>query len=76
MFDNWLQGVDNKYRILIRLALIWSLWLCRNELVFNGKNSPVHFFARFVVTSIVSKLFMEMCTWLEQVARDISIRHG
>jgi hypothetical protein len=42
MFGNWLVGIDNKYRILIRvgvLALIWSLWLCRNNLVFDGKHS-------------------------------------
>jgi hypothetical protein len=42
MFDNWLRGIDNKYRILIRvgaLALIWSFWLCRNDLIFNSKNS-------------------------------------
>jgi hypothetical protein len=28
MFDNWLWGIDDKYRILIRVgvfALIWSL---------------------------------------------------
>jgi hypothetical protein len=42
MFDNWLRGIHNKFRILIlvgALALIWSLWLCRNDLVFNGKTS-------------------------------------
>jgi hypothetical protein len=42
MFDNWLRGIHNKFRILIlvgALALIWSLWLRRNDLVFNGKTS-------------------------------------
>jgi hypothetical protein len=40
------------------LALIWLLWLCRNDLIFNGKNSssfagnlPMHFYAPFVVTT-------------------------
>jgi hypothetical protein len=45
MFGNWLWGIDNKYRILISVgaqALIWLLWLCRNDLIFNGKNySPL-----------------------------------
>jgi hypothetical protein len=38
IFGNWLYGIDLKFRRLIRveaLAIIWSLWLCRNEKVFN-----------------------------------------
>jgi hypothetical protein len=34
IFGNWLNGVDNRFRTLIRvgaLAVIWSLWLCRND---------------------------------------------
>jgi hypothetical protein len=41
LFGNWLHGIDYKYRILLRvgaMALIWSLWLCRNDKVFNDKN--------------------------------------
>lgn len=42
MFGNWLLGIDDKYIILLRvgtLTLILLLWLCRNDLVFNGKKS-------------------------------------
>jgi hypothetical protein len=40
-FGNLLNGVDHRIKILIRveaLAFVWSLWLCRNDKVFNGKN--------------------------------------
>jgi hypothetical protein len=36
IFDKRLHGIDYKYRILLRvgaIALIWSLWLCRNDKV-------------------------------------------
>ena len=42
IFGNWLHEIDHRFRILIRvgaLAIIWSLWLCRNDMVFNAKNS-------------------------------------
>jgi hypothetical protein len=41
IFRNWLHGIDLRFRTLIRvgvLVVIWSLWLCRNEKVFNDKN--------------------------------------
>jgi hypothetical protein len=41
IFGNWLHGIDHKFRILLRvgaIAIIWSLWLCRNDKVFNDKN--------------------------------------
>jgi hypothetical protein len=55
---NWLNGIDRKFKTLTRgeaLAVIWSLWLCRNNKVFNDKNSfyegylPVHPFDLFMV---------------------------
>jgi hypothetical protein len=44
IFGNWLNGVDNRFKLLIRvgaIAVIWSLWLCRNDKVFNDKNSSL-----------------------------------
>jgi hypothetical protein len=41
IFGNWLHGIDLRFRTLNRvgaLAVIWSLWLCRNDKVFNDKN--------------------------------------
>jgi hypothetical protein len=34
IFRNWLHGIDNRFRTLTRVgacAVIWSLWLCRND---------------------------------------------
>ncbi len=42
IFGHWLDGITNKFKTLIRVgayALIWSLCLCRNDLVFNDKNA-------------------------------------
>ena len=42
IFGHWLDGITNRFKTLIRVgayALIWSLWLCRNDLVFNDKNA-------------------------------------
>jgi hypothetical protein len=42
--SNLKLGIDYKYKILLRvrvIALIWSLCLCRNDKVFNDKNSPL-----------------------------------
>ena len=78
IFGNWLRGLDHKYRILIRvgaIAIIWSLWLCRNETVFNGKlSSPLQVLYRG--TSMLRlwsplqrpefrDLFTEVCTRLK-----------
>jgi hypothetical protein len=38
VFGNWLHGIDLRFRMLIRvgvLAVIWALWLCRNDKIFN-----------------------------------------
>ena len=40
IFGNWLHGIDHKFRNLLRvgaLAVIWSLWLSRNDTIFNAK---------------------------------------
>jgi hypothetical protein len=58
IFGNWLNRIDLRFRTLIRvgvLAIIWLLWLCRNNKVFNDKNysllQAIYWFAPFVVTS-------------------------
>jgi hypothetical protein len=38
MFGNWLNGVDKKTKMQIRVgtyALVWPLWNCRNDVIFN-----------------------------------------
>jgi hypothetical protein len=52
--------VDQKFKVLIRvaaLAVIWYLWLCRNDVIFNSKklsyagHLPVQYFASFMVVA-------------------------
>ena len=89
IFGHWLHGIDNKLRPIIRvgaIAITWSLWLSRNDKVFNDKDSTrLHVIYR--CTSILRSwsilqrvehrdLFTEACARLEAVARDIFIRHG
>jgi len=89
IFSNWLRGIDRKYRMLIRvgaIAVIWSLWLCRNDLVFNGKSSsPLQVIYRctHLLRSWSSlqrlehrDLFTVVCTRLEEAVRDIFTPHG
>ena len=42
IYGHWMDGVPNSFRTLISMGasvLLWSLWLCRNDLVLNDKNS-------------------------------------
>ena len=40
MFGNWLDGIPKLIKSLILVgvsALCWSIWLCRNDVVFDNK---------------------------------------
>ena len=89
IFVNWLNGVDHRFKRLIRvgaIAVIWSLWLCRNDKVFNDKNSSLtQIIYRSTATlrswSLLQRvehhdLFTEVCTKLEDTARDFLSQHG
>jgi hypothetical protein len=89
IFGNCLNGIDYKYRILLRvgaMALIWSLWLCRNDKVFNNKDSSLLQVIYRCTGTLriwsqlhrveVHDLFTEVCTRLEDTARDLFSRHG
>jgi hypothetical protein len=44
IFGNLRNGVDQRFKILVRvriISVIWSLWLCINNKVFNNKNSSL-----------------------------------
>jgi hypothetical protein len=44
IFRNWLNGVDDRFKkhILVgAIAVIWLLWLCRNDKVFNDKRTSL-----------------------------------
>jgi hypothetical protein len=41
MFGIWLKGLQSrlKHQIFIGIAaLLWAMWICRNDVVFNGSN--------------------------------------
>ena len=43
MFGNWLNGIDRRVKARIRVgvcAIIWAIWNCRNDLVFNKTSIP------------------------------------
>jgi hypothetical protein len=83
IFGNWLNGIDNRFKKHIRvgaIAFIWSLWLCRNDKVFNDKSSSIlqviyrgintlHLWSSFQRMED-RDLFMEVCARLEATARD------
>jgi hypothetical protein len=89
VFGNWVHGIDYKYRILLRvgaMALIWSLWLCRNDKVFDNKNSSLlQVIYRCTGTLRLwsqlhriedHDLFLEVYIRLEDTARHIFLCHG
>jgi hypothetical protein len=89
IFGNWLHGIDIRFRMLIRvgaLAVTWSLWLCRNDKVFNDKNCSL-LQVIYRCTGILHlrsplqwmehcNLFMEVRTQLEATVRDTFSLHG
>src|SRR3954471_336853 len=89
IFGNWLNRIDNKLKIILRvgvLAVIWSLWLCRNDKIFSDKNFTclqVLYRCTGILCSwsILQRMeyrgfFMEAGARLEAVARNIFIQHG
>ena len=89
IFGNWLHGIDRSFRKhcwVGAIALLWSFWLCRTDRVFNAiLSSPMQVIFRCahylpdwsILHRLVHRhLFMEVCSRLEQVARDVFTRHG
>jgi hypothetical protein len=88
IFGNWLNGINNRFKKHIRvgaIAFIWSLWLCRNDKVFNDKNSSIlQVIYRAIGTlrlwSSLQRLedrdlFTEVCAHMEATARDTFSQH-
>ena len=89
IFGHWLDGIPNRFKTLIWVgayALLWSLWLCRNNLIFNDKNaSPLQVIFRCTHSlhtwSTLQQaehqpLFKAVCTRLEQAAMEVFSQHG
>jgi hypothetical protein len=89
VFGNWLHGIDSRFKLLLRvgaLAVIWALWLSRNDKIFNDKNCSL-LQVIYRCTGILRlwlplqrmenrDLFTEVCTRLEDTARDTFSLHG
>jgi hypothetical protein len=89
IFSNWLSGVDNMFKLLIRVgetAVIWSLRVCRNDKVLNNKSSSL-MHAIYCCTTTFRlclplhraenyDLFMEVSTQLYDTMKDIFWQHG
>src|SRR3954462_15136813 len=84
-----MNGIEDKYGTLFRvgaLSIIWSLWLGRNDKIFNNiVSSPLQVIYRATAflrswTSLqcmeFRDLFVEECTRLEDTVRDTFSRHG
>jgi hypothetical protein len=44
MFGNWINGINNKTKPQIHIGvstLVWSIWSCRNNIVFHMNNSTI-----------------------------------
>jgi hypothetical protein len=89
VFGNWLHGIDSRFKLLLRvgaLAVIWALWLSRNDKIFNDKNCSL-LQVIYRCTCILRlwlplqrmenrDLFTDVCTRLEATARDTFFLHG
>jgi hypothetical protein len=90
MFGNWLNGVDKISKGHIRTgicALMWAIWNCRNDIVFNRSSNAKFLQVIRMVTHWIhewSYLLPEAqrahmdsgCSRLETVARDIYNQGG
>jgi hypothetical protein len=88
IFGNWLNRINNRFKKHIRvgaITFIWSFWLCRNDKVFNDKNSSIlqviyRGTNNLRLWSSLQRvenrdLFTEVCTRLEATARDTFSQH-
>jgi hypothetical protein len=76
IFGNWLNRINNRFKKYIRvgaIAFIWSIWLCKNDKVFNDKKLfylagylQGHWYTLFMVISAASggsrPLYGGLCT--------------
>jgi hypothetical protein len=82
-FRNWINGTDHRFKKHIRMGaivFIWSLWLCRNDKVFNDKNSSILQVIYMGISTLYlwsslqrvehRDLFMKICARLEAIVRD------
>jgi len=84
MFGSWLIGIPKEYKPLVLLgaaALCWSVWLCRNAVVFDNKKnlsflqviySTTHWLRTWAILQkhTLQDKFVAAYNFLAQVAND------
>jgi hypothetical protein len=89
IFGNWLNIIDHRFKKHIRvgaIGFIWSLFLCRNNKVFNDKNSSILQVIYRAISTIRlwsslqcpedRDIFTEVCACLEAKRTDTFSQHG
>ena len=90
MFGNWLNGIDKMTKARIRIgvsAICWSIWKCRNDIVFNRKtnvhvlqviNMAVYWIQLWatLLSSDQQELMVAGCARLLLVAQEFFSRHS
>jgi hypothetical protein len=81
IFGNLLNGVDPRFKILIRvgtIAVIWSIWLCKNDKVCNDKKSSLmQVMYRCTAVFRLWSLFQRLVsTRMENTVKEFITQHG
>jgi len=90
MFGNWLNGIPKVYQPLVlvgAVALCWSVWRCRNAVVFYNKKhsflrvifATTHWLRTWAILQRPSSqdILVAAAHFLAQVAKDFFARaHG
>ena len=90
IFGNWLNGIPKDYKPLVLVgaaALCWSIWRCRNEVVFDNKKhsflqvifATTHWLRTWAILQWLSSqdTLVAASHFLAQVAKDFFARvHG
>ena len=90
LFGSWLNGIDSVTKSRIRIgvaAILWALWNCRNDIVFNKLNST-HYLQvihkacywintwSWLLSADQRGLMEDGCTRMLRVVRTIFFRAG
>lgn len=91
LFRNWLWGIYKNTRFFILVAaaaLIWVLWLCKNDVVLTNRRYFLHChsyllvytLAPYLACTAVSRpqeaLYDGICTKMERATMEVFSKHG
>jgi hypothetical protein len=90
VFGGWVQGMNDKDRKILLVGvgdMLWSIWLSRNDIVFNKTSILSYMQVIFRATYwtrtwlVFQKeenqvLLQSACRWMETLTMDIFVKHG